>query len=189
MADVELERSSATAAIDSESSARGSRLVVGTLALLLGMIVAAGLGAAGYALAGGGSLGGDAAAGEHRREFMFEVLGVTTPNQGGQRLNLFFHYRYIWGLAEGEIPDYRKLRTAALEFLRTADLSKTPYWETLNHELCGRLKTGYPVEAISCQMQVAGNEDPDHYEPGYHSSVETIGDIASLRVPGPQVTS
>ncbi|MGE0298742.1 MAG: hypothetical protein AB7R99_18875 [Pseudonocardia sp.] len=120
---------------------------------------------------------------------MFEVLAVRTPNQGGQTLNLFFVYRYTPGIAERDIPDYRKLRTSALEFLKTADLSQDPYWETLNHELCGRLKTGYPLAAISCQMQVVGNDDPNHYEPGYHSSVETIGDITPLRIPGPAAAS
>jgi hypothetical protein len=120
------------------------------------------------------------------RDFMFQVVGVWTPNQGGHRINLFFHYRYNDGIANNEIPDYTKVRQKALDHLNTADVSKNPYWEVLNNQLCAQLKTDYPFQAISCQIQVVGVENPPpHDEPGYRSSTETIGDIEPLAIPGP----
>ena len=42
------------------------------------------------------------------------------------------------------------------------------------------------LNAISCELQVVGSEDPvPHDEPGYRASIETIGDIDPLDVPGP----
>jgi hypothetical protein len=120
------------------------------------------------------------------RDFMFQVIGVQTPNQGGHTLNLFFHYRYNSGIADGDIPDYTKVRREALDYLNGADMSRNPYWEVLNHELCARLKRDYPIQAISCELQVVGVENPKpHDEPGYRASIETIGDIEPLAVPGP----
>jgi hypothetical protein len=58
-----------------------------------------------------------------------------------------------------------------------------PYWEVLNNHLCVQLKNNYPLDAISCVMQVVGSENPlPHDEPGYRSSIETIGDIDPLVV-------
>ena len=127
----------------------------------------------------------EAPAHEHR-DFIFEVTDLKTPNQGGQTVNLFFRYRYDSGIAEKDIPNYLSLRKAAVDDLGSADLSRSPYWETLNQHLCTRLKSTFPVEAISCELQVHGQDVPGpHYEPGYHASVETIGDITPLAVPGP----
>lgn len=141
---------------------------------------------AGGAFAAGVAVGAEPDGGtEPQREFMFEVTDLATPNQGGQTLNLFLHYRYDHGIAEGDIPNYLALREDALGYLATVDLAGDPYWETLNRDLCARLKAGYPLDAISCQLQVVGNEAPERYEPGYHASVETIGDIDPLRIPGP----
>jgi len=120
------------------------------------------------------------------RDFMFQVVGVKTLNQGGHTLNLFFHYRYVNGIADKDIPDYRKLRTAALDYLATVDISKNPYWEVLNNHICGQLKNSFPIQAISCDLQVVGVENPGpHDEPGYRASIETIGDIDPLVVPAP----
>lgn len=156
-------------------AARGRILAV----VVVGVVAAAAF-AAGIAT-GAGLDGGT----EPQREFMFEVTGLATPNQGGQTLNLYLSYRYDQGIAEGDIPNYLALREDALGYLATVDLAGDPYWETLNRDLCARLKAGYPLDAISCQLQVVGNDTPEHYEPGYHASVETIGDIDPLRVPGP----
>jgi hypothetical protein len=121
-----------------------------------------------------------------RRDFMFQVVGVKTPNQGGHTINLFFHYRYNSGITNNEIPDYTKLRRQAIDYLDAVDVSANPYWEVLNNHLCAHLKSSYPIEAISCLMQVVGSENPlPHDEPGYRSSIETIGDIAPLVLPGP----
>jgi hypothetical protein len=120
------------------------------------------------------------------RDFMFQVIGVKTANQGGHTLNLFFHYRYPSGIADNDIPDYTRLRTAALDHLAAVDAAKNPYWEVLNNQLCARLKNGFPIQAITCELQVVGSENPGpHDEPGYRASIETIGDIEPLDVPGP----
>lgn len=121
-----------------------------------------------------------------RRDFMFQVIGLKTRNQGGHTINLFFHYRYTSGITDNEIPDYTKLRQQALDYLNTVDVSANPYWEVLNNHLCAQLKNNYPLQAISCLMQVVGSENPPpHDEPGYRSSIETIGDIEPLVLPGP----
>jgi hypothetical protein len=121
-----------------------------------------------------------------RRDFMFQVIGLKTPNQGGHTLNLFFHYRYNSGIADNEIPDYRKLRRQAVDYLDAIDVSAHPYWEVVNNHLCFQLKSNYPLQAISCLMQVVGSENPPPGdEPGYRSSIETIGDIDPLVLPDP----
>jgi hypothetical protein len=120
------------------------------------------------------------------RDFMFQVIGVNTRNQGGHTLNLFFHYRYNDGITDNAIPDYTKIRKQALDYLSGAEISTNPYWEVLNHHLCTQLKASYPIQAISCELQVVGVENPPpHDEPGYRSSIETIGNIEPLAVPGP----
>jgi len=119
------------------------------------------------------------------RDFMFQVVGVETPNQGGHSLNLFFHYRYSSGITDEELPDYRDLRDGALAYLKTVDVSTNPYWEVLNHDLCTRLKSSYPLQAISCEMQVVGTGNSREIGgPGYRASIETIGDIEPLALPG-----
>jgi hypothetical protein len=122
---------------------------------------------------------------EVKREFLFEVQGYTTENQGGQTLNMYFHYRYNTGIAEQDIPNYEDIRTMALKFLDGVDASQNPYWETLNQQMCTQLKDGFPLEAISCQLLVyPDNRTGLPYEPGYHGSIHTIGDIEPLAVLG-----
>jgi hypothetical protein len=126
------------------------------------------------------------AAPTYSRDFMFQVIGVHVSNQGGQSANLFFHYRYNDGIAEQDIPDYRLLRTEAVNYLAALNTTRNPYWETVNKELCARLKNHFPIKAISCELQVASTENPGpHQEPGYRASVETLGDIDALSIPGP----
>ncbi len=121
-----------------------------------------------------------------RREFLFQVERYTTGNQGGQVLNMYFHYRYDAGLGDADIPNYVDLRTEALTFMDAVDATANPYWEDLNQQLCGRLHDDFPVEAISCQLQVYPDDRAGlPYEPGFHSSVHTIGDIEPLAVVGP----
>lgn len=120
------------------------------------------------------------------RDFMFEVRNLPVRNQGGHVANLFFHYRYNAGIADGDLPDYLAMRQKAIDYLNTVDVSASPYWETLNSHLCVDLKNSFPIQAISCEMQLVGLDTPGpHYTPGYHGSVETIGDIEALSVPGP----
>jgi hypothetical protein len=121
-----------------------------------------------------------------KRDFMFQVIGVKTRNQGGHTLNLFFHYRYNSGIADNEIPDYRKLRRQAVDYIDGIDVSAHPYWEVVNNHLCFQLKSSYPLQAISCLMQVVGSENlhPGD-DTGGRSSIETIGDIDPLVLPNP----
>lgn len=155
---------------------RARRVALPVLALLL----------LGAALFGAGLYVGSRTAGpaaeqlEPRRDFMFQVLGLPTANQGGNTINLFFRYRYATGLAEGEIPDYRKMRDDTVNYLATTDLSTDPYWETLNTRLCARLRDGYPLNGISCQLQVIADDTT-----GYRSSVETFGGVEPLSIPSP----
>ena len=126
--------------------------------------------------------GADAA----RRDFMFQIAGYQTQNQGGQTLNIFVHYRYNPGIATGDIPNYIDLRTQMLDFLNGVDPSLNPYWETLNQQICTQLKNNFPLQAISCQLQVLSDDRPGlPYEPGFHTSIHTIGDIDPLAIPGP----
>lgn len=121
-----------------------------------------------------------------RFDFMFQIDGYKTKNQGGQTLNLYFSYRYKAGIADADIPDYRKLRTRALGYLDEIDPTANLYWEVLDRGICKELKAEFPVQAISCQIQVFGNNQPgERNEPGFHSTVYTIGDIAALAIPGP----
>lgn len=121
-----------------------------------------------------------------KRDFMFQIAGYETENQGGQTLNIFVHYRYNAGIATEDIPNYVDLRTQMLEFLENVDSSLNPYWETLNQQICSQLKNNFPLEAISCQLQVLSDDRPGlPYEPGFHTSIHTIGDIAPLAIPGP----
>jgi hypothetical protein len=157
-------------------------MVVGLVVLAVALLAAGFLAGARTASPAGARADGTG----QSRDFMFQVIALKTPNQGGQTVNLFFHYRYNGGIAERDIPNYLDMRKMALNYLATADVSKNPYWETLNHQLCGQLKDGFPIEAISCELQVAGNEVPGpHFEPGYHASTETFGDIEPLAVLGP----
>jgi hypothetical protein len=126
------------------------------------------------------------AATEPKRDFMFQINGYRTENQGGQKLNMYFHYRYDAGIATSDIPNYEDLRAEVLEFMGDVDASENPYWETLNEELCTELASDYPIRAISCQLQVY----PDYrrglpYEPGFHTSIHTIGAIEPLAITGP----
>jgi hypothetical protein len=150
-----------------------------------GAVVGFGLLVLGAAVALGFEFGNGASPAESR-EFMFQVLGVSTPNQGGHTVNVFIRYRYTTGIAESELPNYVRLRTVAINALTTDDFSHKPFWETINQRMCRKLKNGFPIQAISCELQVVAVETPGpRYEPGYHASVETIGKISPLAIPGP----
>ena len=111
-----------------------------------------------------------------KRDFMFQVNGFEAE---GQTLNMFFHYRYDPGIATGEIPDFRSLRKDAINYMHD-NAGEGVYWETLSKGVCTLLKNKYPVEAISCQLQIYPGRDP-----GFSSSTHTIGAIKPLAIPGP----
>lgn len=152
------------------------------------LITAAAIAVVVLALVGGILLGSANASAPtaDRRDFMFQVVGYETQNQGGQTINLYFHYRYNDGIADADIPNYVDLRTEAFTYLDGIDTSTNPYWETLDKTLCTQLKADFPIEAISCQMQVLPDDREGlPYEPGFHGTIYTIGDIAPLAIPGP----
>ena len=129
---------------------------------------------------------GQASPAGDQSNFMFQVDGYQTANQGGNTLNLYFSYRYDQGLADADLPDYRALRAVALDYLDRIDPMKNTWWEILDREICTRLAAGFPIEAISCQMQVFPRDRPARDgDPGFHSATYTIGDIAPLAITGP----
>lgn len=120
------------------------------------------------------------------RDFFFQVVDYQTANQGGQSLNMFFHYRYDAGIEVSAIPNYIDVRSDALDFMDAVDAAENPYWEVLAEQLCTQLSDAYPVESISCQLQVYPDDRTGFpYEPGYHGTTYTIGDIEPLAIPGP----
>jgi hypothetical protein len=123
------------------------------------------------------------------RDFFFQIIGYDTANQGGQTLNMYFHYRYDRGIQAKDIPNYIDLRTDAIDFMDAADAEDNPYWEILDEQLCLQLANGYPLESISCQLQVYPDDRAGlPYEPGYHGTTFTLGDIEPLAVPGPSTS-
>lgn len=113
---------------------------------------------------------------EVSRDFMFQVNGFEAE---GQTLNMYFHYQYNDGIAKSDIPDFRSLRTDAIKFMNE-NASPGVYWETLSKGMCSELKEKYPIQAISCQLQIYPGRDP-----GFSSSTHTIGDIEPLAIPAP----
>jgi hypothetical protein len=117
------------------------------------------------------------------RDFMFQIDNYKTKNQGGQTVNMYFHYQYNSGIKTEDIPDYRDLRNDVIKYMDNLDIAQEPYWETLTKIICEQLKDKYPIQAISCQFQVMGdNRAGLPNEPGVHSSITTIGDIEPLSV-------
>lgn len=174
-----------TTPADSHSPVRKA-LVVGVVGLALVLLG----GASGWALARAAAPdttpAGSSPSAVPEQDFFFQVVGYQTANQGGQRLNMFFHYRYDAGIAVSAIPNYVDIRTDALDFMDAVDAAENPYWEVLAERLCTQLSGAYPVESISCQLQVYPDDRPGlPYEPGYHGTTYTIGDIEPLAIPGP----
>ncbi|MFT4201864.1 hypothetical protein [Gordonia sp. (in: high G+C Gram-positive bacteria)] len=121
-----------------------------------------------------------------RRDFLFQVDGLHSPNQNGHTVNYLVHYRLDDGLAEKDLPNYLHLRRIIVDRLTRGDFAGNPFWETVNKDLCSELKATFPLAAISCQLQTPGVDVPgNRYEPGWHSSVHTIGDIEPLATTGP----
>lgn len=121
-----------------------------------------------------------------RVDFMFQVMGYHTTNQGGQTINFYLHYRYRIGLPTARYPNYEKIRATLLSYMSQVNPKRNLFWEILNTQICGRILRRFPLQAISCQFQVHPDNRPGlPYEPGYHSSVVTYGNIQPLAIPGP----
>ena len=115
-----------------------------------------------------------------RRDFMFQVDGFEAE---GQTIDMYFHYRYDQGIATQNIPDFRDLRSDAIGYMND-NAEEGVYWETLSRGVCSRLMQKYPIQAISCQLRVHPGRDP-----GFSSSIHTIGAIEPLAIPGPSESS
>lgn len=121
-----------------------------------------------------------------QEDFMFQVNHYHTANQGGQTINFYLHYRYRAGLPTAQYPNYLDVRKMLLSSMAHVNPKLNLFWEILNTQICAKIKRSFPVSAISCQFQVYGDNRPGlPYEPGYHSSIVTIGNIEPLALPGP----
>lgn len=117
---------------------------------------------------------------------MFQVPRFHTNNQGGQTINFYLHYRYRPGLPVAQYPNYLQIRGMLLAYMTRVNPKRNLFWEVLNTQICRQIKRSFPLQAISCQFQVYGDNRPGlPYEPGFHSSIVTIGNIQPLALPGP----
>ena len=120
-------------------------------------------------------------ANKSKQEFQFQVLDVKTPRQYGRTLNLVIRYRYREDVSSSQYPDYRIIRREALEFLRIrASEPANEYWEVLNGHLAQHLFDSFPLQGISSQIQVLPDPNPELDEPGWHSSIVTIGEVQAI---------
>ena len=116
-----------------------------------------------------------------RQEFQFQMLGVETPRQEGRVLNLFLRYRYPSHLAASEYPDYRVIRDEVLEFIRVRPAEPgDEFWEVLNGHLARHVFEKFPLKGLSIQIQVQPTANAKLDEPGFHSSIVTLGRVTPV---------
>jgi hypothetical protein len=115
--------------------------------------------------------------GSPKEDFMFQVMHVHTADQGGDTFNFYLRYRYRAGLPSARYPNFLNIRRMLLRYMAP---KRTQYVEVLNTHICTRIKNHFPLQAISCQFQVYNGVDP-----GYRSSIVTIGNIQPLAIPAP----
>ncbi|MEM9731159.1 MAG: hypothetical protein AAF997_21475 [Myxococcota bacterium] len=116
-----------------------------------------------------------------RQEFQFQVLDLETPRQYGRTIDILVRYRYQDALPTSEYPDYRAIRRAVLDFVRVRDGEPAEeYWEVLNADLVRHLHSSFPLRGVTSQIRVHPDPNPKLEEPGWHSSIVTLGDIAPL---------
>ena len=162
------------------------RLRDGLLGAILGAVLAAAVILGATALADSAPAASRAPANAPQEDFMFQVMNYRTLNQGGQTINFYLHYRYRNGLPTSKYPNYLDIRRTLLAYMRRVDPKRNLFWEILNTQICSRIKNSFPLQAISCQFQVHPNNRPGlPYEPGWHNSIVTIGNIEPLALPGP----
>jgi hypothetical protein len=144
---------------------------------LLGVFVGAALAVAvvvGPGVAGASSPHSSRAA---KEDFMFQVMHFRTADQGGDTFNFYLRYRYRTGLPVAQYPNFVSIRRMLLRYMAP---KRTAYIEVLNTRICTRIKNRFPLQAISCQFQAYHGVDP-----GYRSSIVTIGNIQPLAIPAP----
>jgi hypothetical protein len=112
-----------------------------------------------------------------QEDFMFQVMHFHTADQGGDTFNFYLHYRYSPGLPTAKYPNFVSIRKMLLRYMTP---KRSQYIEVLNTRICTRIKRSFPLQAISCQFQAYNGVDP-----GYRSSIVTLGNIAPLAIPKP----
>jgi hypothetical protein len=112
-----------------------------------------------------------------QEDFMFQVMHFHTQDQGGDTFNFYLHYTYRSGLPTAQYPNFVSIRQMLLNYMRP---KRSQYIEILNTHICTKIKNSFPIQAISCQFQAYNGVDP-----GYRSSIVTIGDIQPLAIPKP----
>jgi hypothetical protein len=162
------------------------RLKHGLTAAILGAALATAVIVGTTAVAAPSSGSTRAAVTAPQEDCMFQVLGYHTANQGYQTINFYLHYRYRSGLPTAKYPNYLQIRSTLLSYMKQINPKRNLFWEILNTQICGRILHRFPLQAITCQFQVHPDNRPGlPYEPGYHSSVVTYGNIQPLAIPGP----
>lgn len=112
-----------------------------------------------------------------QEDFMFQVMHFHTADQGGDTFNFYLHYAYRSGLPTSKYPNFVTMRQMLLDYMKP---KRSQYIEILNTHICTTLMNSFPISAISCQFQAYNGVDP-----GYRSSIVTIGNIAPLAIPKP----
>ncbi len=120
------------------------------------------------------------------QEFQFQVINHQTPRQEGRKINLLLRYRYRQDLASTEYPDWAKVRTAAVNFLRIRPSHpQDEYWEVLNEGLVRDLYSSFPIVGVASQLQVQPVEHPKSQDtkPVVYSSITTLGEVSPIVTP------
>jgi hypothetical protein len=113
-----------------------------------------------------------------KNNFQFQISNYQTQRQGGQTLDLYVRYAMKDEIDYSRYPDYRELRSIALQYLEPSDkLPVNTYWEVIAAKIGDDLAARYPLAGISVQMLVHPNESGSIYEPGFHGPVYTAGDV------------
>lgn len=75
----------------------------------------------------------------------------------------------------------RKLREIAIKYLEpTETLQVNTFWEVIAAKIAEDLISKYPISGISTQILAYPNENGSIYEPGFHGSIYTVGDVIPL---------
>jgi hypothetical protein len=153
------------------------RLRDGAVGLVIGVALAVAV-IFGSSVAGASSnRTADGSARAAHEDFMFQVMHFHTADQGGDTFNFYLRYRYRAGLSAAKYPNFVAIRKQLLQYMTP---KRTQYIEVLNTRICTRIKHSFSLQAISCQFQAYNGVDP-----GYRSSIVTIGNIPPLAIPKP----
>eukprot|EP00462_Mataza_sp_D1_P019223 CAMPEP_0175141244 /NCGR_PEP_ID=MMETSP0087-20121206/11998_1 /TAXON_ID=136419 /ORGANISM="Unknown Unknown, Strain D1" /LENGTH=228 /DNA_ID=CAMNT_0016424639 /DNA_START=59 /DNA_END=745 /DNA_ORIENTATION=- len=114
------------------------------------------------------------------QDFTFVVSHFNSTRQWGKCLNIIVRYRYTPGShvnGSAGYFDYRELRNLALQFAEPSpDIPMPTQWEVVNLAFVHEALTKYSdkVVAISSQIMVRHEMNPEIQEPGNHGSTVTV---------------